>query len=370
MISFLVYLTLKIHKTSVLYTCIKIFQKPSVKDTIKYQKVNLVKISAIPAQVAKTFNCIIVSSIALVMFNVIFLSEVVDSCYGLTTDKVLATVDNEVITLSDYKRFIKETGYVENKDVINESLLKRLIEERLILHEAKRRGIEASDTEIEKMIKEFKEQHSFSQEDLEKDLAREGMSIRSYKMLLKDEIMSLKLISINVDSKIIITDNEIEDFYNANKKDYLSSPEKVEIRAIFLCLNEDASVTEITDFKRKVLKIVARLKDDESFEKLMDQYSEEYLNSQEGRLGEFVKGALIPPLDNKAFSMKKGEISDPIWVGEGVYILQLINRTAESYKSVEEVKEEIKKRLYELKREKLLNEWIRSLWENASVTIN
>jgi len=326
-------------------------------------------ISAISAQIGRKFNDINVFGISLLMciFTVVLLAA--GSSYSLTTDRVLATVDNEVITFSDYQRFIGDIGYAENKEVVNDASLKRLIEERLILHEAKKKNIEVSDAEIDKMIEEFKEQNALSQEDLERELSREDMNIHSYKMSVKNKIMILKLIGENVDSRIVITDKEIEDFYNANKKDYLNSPEKVEIRAIFLRLNEEPSVTEITDFKRRVLKIVDQLKNGESFEKLMDQYSDEQLNGQERKLGEFVKGALIPPLDDKAFTMKKGEISDPIWVGEGAYILQLINKTPETFNALAEVREDIQKQLYKLKREKLLNEWVRSLWENASITI-
>jgi parvulin-like peptidyl-prolyl isomerase len=67
--------------------------------------------------------------------------------------------------------------------------------------------------------------------------------------------------------------------------------------------------------------------------------------------------------------MKNGEISEPIWVSEGVYILQLINKTNESFKSIEDVKEEIRSYLYDQEKEKLFNTWMKELWERASVKI-
>lgn len=67
--------------------------------------------------------------------------------------------------------------------------------------------------------------------------------------------------------------------------------------------------------------------------------------------------------------MKVGEISDPVWVSEGVYILQLTGRSAESFKKIEEVKPGIRDYLYKQKREKLYNEWIKTLWERSTVTI-
>jgi len=289
--------------------------------------------------------------------------------YALTADKVLATVNNEVIKSSDYQRFVESIGTMENKDVVDRDLLKRLIKEKIILHEAIRNGIEASDVEIDKGIEEFKKQDALYQEDFEKALAQDGMSIDNFRKFIKDKIISSKLVSINVYSKVVISDKEIEGFYNANKKDYLIEPEKVELKAIFLSLREGASVTELTDIKLKALKIVSCLKDGNSFERLVKQYSDEPLRSQGGMLGKFTRGILIPPLDNKAFSMKNGEISEPIKVNEGVYILQLINKTNESFKSIEEVKEEIRSYLYEQEKEKLFNTWMNELWKKASVII-
>lgn len=293
-----------------------------------------------------------------------------DPSYGITADRVLATVNNEAITLSDYQRFIVDMGNnTGNKNTVDETVLKGLIEEKVILHEAIKRGVEVSDMEVTEKIEEFKNQNILSDEDFEKILKEEGMDIHSFRRFIKDKIMSLKLINVNVDSKVVITDKEIKNFYDANKKDFLQSPEKVEVKAIFLKLNKDASLTEITDLKRKVLKIVARLKDGYGFDGLVEEYSDEPIRSQEGRLGEFAKGTLVPPLDNKVFSMEKGEISAPIWVSEGIYILQLVSKIPESFKPIEEVREDIYKHLYEQKREKLFNEWMRTLWERASITI-
>jgi parvulin-like peptidyl-prolyl isomerase len=121
--------------------------------------------------------------------------------------------------------------------------------------------------------------------------------------------------------------------------------------------------------KRRVLKITALLKGGNSFEKLVEEYADEPMRSQKGRMGEFVRRALVPPLDNKAFSMKNGEISEPIWTEEGVYILQLVNKTDESFRPLDEVKGEIYKNLYNQKREKLFIDLRGRLWERASITI-
>jgi parvulin-like peptidyl-prolyl isomerase len=173
-----------------------------------------------------------------------------------------------------------------------------------------------------------------------------------------------------VDSKVIVRDEEIREYYQKNRREFLSGPEMAEVKTIFLKLREDATVTEITDLKLRALRITMLLKDGYNFDSLVDEYSDEPLRSEGGNLGKFARGSLIPPLDDQAFSMDEGGISDPIWAGEGVYILQIASKSGETFKTFDEVKEEIYGALYRQKREKAYNEWIKALWEKSSVTIN
>jgi len=142
------------------------------------------------------------------------------------------------------------------------------------------------------------------------------------------------------------------------------------VKAIFLRLGEGATATEITDLKRKALRITSRLRDGDNFGALVNRYSDEPLKGKGGKLGEFKKGTLIPELDKRVFSMKVGEMSDPIWVREGVYILKLEDRAEDGFKPLGEVRQEIHKRLSSQHKERIFSEWLKVLWEKSSVTMN
>jgi len=286
-----------------------------------------------------------------------------------TVDRILATIDDHVITLADYKIFIKEFLDRQPDDGIDEKLLRQLIEEKMIALEAGRRGLEALNGEVEATIEDFKSRNNVSGDDFAALLKEDGMDLDKFRTLVKERILISQILSSDVDAKVLITDQEIAEYYQINRAGFLDSLEYVELKAIFLLLREGASVTEITDMKKRALRIVALLRDGENFERLVDEYSDEPLRSHEGVLGKFTRGALIPALDRKAFSMKRGEISDAIWVGDGVFILQLVDRVDESYKPLEEVKESIHDILFRQKREKAFNEWIKTLWERYSVRI-
>lgn len=304
--------------------------------------------------------------IALLLLLLSFISKF---SYGLTVDKILATVGEEVVTLADYHHFVKTAG-VERSDTVDETLLRTLLEEMIILREARLKGIEVSDQEVEEGISILRENNDISQEELEAILREEGISADDYRKRIKEDIILAKFIDMEVNSKIFVSEKEIEEFYNKNIRDYINEPETVELKAIFIRLYGEESVTELTDLKRKVLKIRSLLGNGEDFTELVEKYSDEPLKSQNGNLGIFTKGTLLSPLDEEAFSLEIGQISEPLWANEGVYILKLMNRNSESYKPLQEVKSEIQRHLFKQKRERLYNEWVKNLWEKTSVIIN
>lgn len=288
---------------------------------------------------------------------------------GTTVDRILATIDDQVITFADYVLFTKDFTKAQPQDGVDEKLLRQLIEEKLIALEARRKGMEASDGEVEKTIDEFTVMNNLSREDLEPLLKEDGIDLEKFRVIVRDRILISRILESEVDARVLVTDTEIGEFYLSHKADFLESPEYVELNAIFLLLREGSTLTEITDMKRRALRLVALLREGNDFEMLADEYSDEPLRSNKGALGKFTRGALIPTLDRKAFVMNKGEISDPIWVGNGVFILQLVERTGEAYKTVEEVRGTIHGILFKQKREKVFNDWIKALWERSSVKI-
>ena len=84
-------------------------------------------------------NCIFT-----LFITVLFLIAVPPS-FGITAGKELATVEDEVITMSDYQRFINGIGGIQNTDAVDKTLLERLIVDMIIRHAAVRRGIEVAE---------------------------------------------------------------------------------------------------------------------------------------------------------------------------------------------------------------------------------
>jgi len=315
----------------------------------------------------KKYEVLIKVLIAVFLVN---LSLEVTPSFALIIDRILATVNGEIITYADYVRFTGNRVSMTDQDLVDENLLHRLIEDRMIVSKAKKKGIQASEEEIDAAIEEFRKDQGFSQNDFEKSLKEEGLTLQMYRNSIREKITLSKLVHAEVDSKILVAEKEIEDYFTSHKKEFLVAFETREVKAIFIRMREGASVTELTDLKRRALEIVSRLKRGEDFDRLVEEYSDEPLKSLGGALGTFKRGTLVPALDEKAFSMKTGETSDPLWVAEGVYILKIVTATEETYKPFDEAKNEVRSKLFRQKYENLFKEWLKTLWEKTSIIIN
>lgn len=289
---------------------------------------------------------------------------------GATIDRVLAVVNKEPVTLSDYKKFVSRMGVPPEDAVVDEKVVRMMIEEKIILLDAEKKGLTATDQEIEASLKSFLQQNGLSPQDFEKRLAEEKMSLAEYKNLLRENIMALKNVDREVNSKIFVADNEIDAYYEQNRKLFSKTPERLLVKAIFMRISENPSPMEITNLKIRSLKISAEIKKGESFEKMVSLYADEVFRLRDGVLGEFDRGTLIPALEERISGMKEGEVSEPVWTKEGVYILKLERRTPETYLPLADVRNQIRQSLYDRKREEKYTEWMKELWKQSSVTIN
>jgi peptidyl-prolyl cis-trans isomerase SurA len=294
---------------------------------------------------------------------------------ALTVDSVLAIVNNEIITLSDYTRFLFKMGTEEKARFdpeikgIDKNILQKMIEEKIIIQEAQKKGIDATEDEIDATLIELREETRISDHEFSNILIEEGITINDYKKLIKENIIALKLIDLEISSRIIVTDKDISEYYKANIMLFLRSPEKKMVHAIFMGIRDNMTVTEITDLKIRAMKIYEEITDGESFEKMVNLYSDEPLKSRNGFLGEFKRGGLIPALEKKLSDLREGEVSRPIWTKEGVYLLKLTETSKEKYAELEEVREVILNKLIERKSKEKFNEWMKTLWERSSVEI-
>lgn len=292
------------------------------------------------------------------------------SAAGADNERILATVNGAPVTFSDYRRFALKIDPSLRTDGIDGEILKKVVEETLILQEASRQGVRVSDKEVEGSIRDFLKENNLTVKEFEKKISAQGMKPSDYRRWLKDNIIVLvKMIGKEVNDKTAVNDGEIKDYYERNREWYREGEETIKVKAILLKLSDTPSPAEATYLEIKAINIGETLRAGEPFEKLAGLFSEDLSKKSDGDWGEFRKGDLVPAIEKKLLQLKEGEVSGPLWSKEGLYIFKLAKRQAERFAPFESVKEDIRRTLLKQKRDERYAEWVNSLWKKANIEI-
>ncbi|GAB4543050.1 MAG: SurA N-terminal domain-containing protein [Thermodesulfovibrionia bacterium] len=288
-------------------------------------------------------------------------------------DRVVATVNGEVITWSELRRAIefeekgqlKGLGFDERERVIKgreRSTLNDLIDIRLQLQEAKRRGLNVSHSEVNTAIEDIKKKYNLSDEEFLNSLKAEGLTEEGYRRELSEQILLAKVINIEVRANIVVSDKEVEEYYKENEGVY--NKERVKIRQIFLKRPKDGSIEKV---EKKAAEIMKRIQEGEDFALLAKGFSEDTSAEAGGDIGYIERGRVLKEVEDVAFSLGIGEVSKPFWSSKGLHIIKVEDRTEGGF---EKVRDEIKMVLMERAFQKRYEDWIKELREKAYIEIN
>ncbi|MBU1169251.1 MAG: SurA N-terminal domain-containing protein [Proteobacteria bacterium] len=147
-------------------------------------------------------------------------------------DRIVAIVNDELITYSmlneAFKPFdikIREKNYPLEKEIeirfkVRNNLIQQLIDQEITEQEMKKAQIQVSDEEIDGYIERIKQTNSFTQEDLRRMLEAEGVELGQYRKEIKSLLLRNKLIQYEIKSKIVITKEEIDEYYTRHKDEF------------------------------------------------------------------------------------------------------------------------------------------------------
>jgi len=290
-------------------------------------------------------------------------------------DRILATVNGDIITLSEFGRF-KALMYMGSPEKpagreADRELLNSLIEKKLLLQEAKRLEVEVKGKEVEDALEDMLKRNNINVKTLREELAKQGATVEDYKILLKEELMQSHVVGRQVHSKISITDKDVEDYYRKNMQSGEKKGPRVRIQQILLLLPRDASPGKAGEVERSAADVHQKLVAGDSFEELAAMYSEGAEAKTGGDLGYFHKGELMPEIEKVAFDLKEGEVSPVIKTALGFHIIKVLKKdSGDSDKPWEGQEREIKGMLYNMEFEKRLKDWLGGIKEKAYIEIN
>ncbi len=298
------------------------------------------------------------------------------------TDRIVAVVNDDIITLSElnrafepYAKRIEATYHGNDKEAVlkqnKAAFLQRLIDQILIEHEAKKAGLGVAsikDEEVMDVLRNMLAKNNVSMENYLKKLVEEGSSLDNVKKEITAQMLRMRLLRREVQSKILVTDEEIGEYYNKHRQDY-EGKEAVHIRQILLPASKEAGTMMRESVRQQARQLRERILQGEPFEMLAAQYSKEPAAAQGGDIGFVERGVILPQVEQAAFALSPGQLSEVIESDMGFHIIAVVDKRGEGFKPLPMVRNEIKAKIEDEKVSKKYDEWIEGLRKKSFIDI-
>ncbi|MGD6846467.1 peptidylprolyl isomerase [Rossellomorea aquimaris] len=242
--------------------------------------------------------------------------------FGFSKDEVVAKVGDKSIS--------KEDLYTTLVDQYGDAALDTLIAEKLVELESDKKDLSVKDSEIEEELESIKESYG-GEEAFNEALASSGASLDSVKKNVESFLLTEKLLK----DRVSISDDQIKEYFEANKDSFAQDEQ---IQASHILVEDEKTAKEVKD----------KLDDGGDFAELAKEYSTDTSNAESGgELGFFAKGEMVTEFDDKAFAMKKGEISEPVKTEFGYHIIKVTDKKEAKEAVLDDHIEEIKDILFD-----------------------
>ena len=301
---------------------------------------------------------------------------------GKTVEEIVARVNNEIITLSEYDKARQSAeedakqecqGHCTPEQLQTDiedrqkNTLRGLIDQSLLVQRGKDMGMNV-EADVIKQLDQIRIQNKLeSMEALEKAVTSEGLNWEDFKNGIRNHILTQKVISSEVGSHISIGEDEVKKYYEAHKSEYVR-PEAVALREIEVN-TQGKSPDELPALKKKAETALKRVQDGEDFGEIAKRYSDSSTKDQGGLLGVYKRGELAKELEDKVFNMKRNELTGVLETKQGYLILQVLEHYDEGQQPLDKVRNEISDKLYTTRLEPAMRDYLKTLREQSYVII-
>ncbi len=249
--------------------------------------------------------------------------------YAQQAHGIAAVVNDDVITNYDLRQrslFMMATQGIEpteeaKKQVLRQAL-RNLVDEKLELQEAKKFDQTISEQAVDKGVQTIISRNGISVEEFAQRLASAGISIQTLRDQVRAEIAWQRIISGLYGSRIRISDAQIDETLNR----LTANADKPSYRVAEIYIEASPEIGGMEGAMVGANTIIEQIKSGVPFRVLARQFSSSASAAKGGDIGWVKAGELREEIDNVLAQMEKGQLSKPVTVPGGVYIIALIDK--------------------------------------------
>ena len=298
-------------------------------------------------------------------------------------EEIAAKINNDIITRGELEhrrqeieQELRRQGLTGAKlaDAVKQAerdALRDQIDQLLLVQRGKDLDIKV-EADVTRRLAELQVQNNIRDPDQFQEFIRQqtGMTYEDFKQQLTNQILTQKVVGSEIGSRIAISDEEMQKYYEEHKKDFVRE-EQVFLSQILIS-TEGKTPDQIAAAEKKAKDMTERGRKGEKFSDLARDNSDDTETAKAGGyIGGYKKGLLLKQIEDIVFKEKKGYVSDPMKIEKPACFL--IVRVDERYEagqaSFEEVKNDIEDRLREPKIEPKVRDYLTRLREEAFLQI-
>lgn len=281
-----------------------------------------------------------------------------------------ATINGEDILLSDLENMYNRLPETTRAQVTKTELLDQMINEKVLMQEAEKQGLNVSQSEITDFLDKLLLQSGVSKQEFINRLNIQNITEKMVNDEIYKQLLITKLYQKEIIDKIIVTETDISYYYNDNIEEF-NSGERVEASHILIChkdslscesnLTKEEALAKINSIKSQVTK--------DDFAALAKKYSQDGSAVEGGELGFFERGTMVKPFEDAAFSTNIGEISNIVETQYGFHIILVTDKKAASTTPLSEISSEIEQIVLSEKQQDSFKTYLENIKDKSEIDI-
>ena len=281
-------------------------------------------------------TCLVVTSVLTAMALGLAVGAGAQSVPAIrSADFIVAVVNSEPVTNSEVQamrsRLLRELtargASIPPAQQLTRQALDMLINEKAQLQQAQEQGIKVDDDQVDQAEANVAAGNQLSREAFHQRLAQEGITLAVFRQQLKNQLTLSRLREREVDSRIRISDQEIDKFLQEQAPDMRAAPPELNIAMILIAVPENASPSELRTLEDKAQDVARRARSGQDFAQLAKTYSEAFDKGAKGGEMGLRPADRYPELFVEAVrALAPQAIAGPVRSGAGFHILKLLER--------------------------------------------
>ncbi len=309
----------------------------------------------------------------IVRFTCAFLTLCTMSSAVIALDRVVAVVDEKVITQSELndrmnrtkKQYEQSGAPMPPHDVLATQVLDRLIDQELMQQQAERMGIIIDDAMLDETMTKIAGQNNQDLETFKKTLLAEGYDLEEFQAQIRRDI-AIAHAEKKLGLRVYVSDQEVEQRLNEMKKQR-SPNTKYRLGHILITLPENPTELQLKAAQETAKQTIGALKKGEKFQQVALMFSDSTDVLQSTDLGWRTEAELPTLFVKDVPKMEIKHVAGPFRNAAGLHVIQLLEMQHDVPLAMQ--REYVKKQLFDEKYQEMSQNWVTQLRSQAHIEI-